>query len=152
MDLSQVNSYLTANDLKMNAVEIENLMELYAPTEDGPVDMHLFLSTLMTDFSGQDPVEYTLTLPDSPYEAHLALSGTSHLEFGVQYKPYPKHWGLPPNSQMKGHDGIMRDLPGGYGKGNAPMAKWVANNLAHDKKSETTERGTKPFPYGNYSL
>ena len=47
MDLAQVNSYLTSNNLLMNAVEIENLVELYAPTEDGPVDMALFLLSLI---------------------------------------------------------------------------------------------------------
>ena len=70
----------------------------------------------------------------------------SHIEFGIQDKPFPKHWGIPPNSQMKGHDGIMRDLPGGYGKGNAPMYNWVAQNLGKDKKSFTNERGVKPYP------
>ena len=40
------------------------------------------------------------------------------MEFGEQYKPFPKHWGVPPNTQMKGHDGVVRILPGGFGKGN----------------------------------
>ena len=85
-------------------------------------------------------------------QSAFPIGRTSHLDFQVAYKPFPKHWGVPPNAQMKGHDGIMRDLPGGYGKGNAPMAKWVAMHMEKDAKSSTTERGMKPYPYGNYSL
>ena len=46
----------------------------------------------------------------------------------------------------------MRELQGGYGKGNEPMAKWVKENIAKDKESSTNERGQKPYPLGNYSL
>ena len=39
------------------------------------------------------------------HKSHLALSGVSHIEYGKWYKPYPKHWGNPPNAQMKGFEG-----------------------------------------------
>lgn len=39
------------------------------------------------------------------HKSHLALSGVSHIEYGKWYKPYPKHWGSPPNAQMKGFEG-----------------------------------------------
>ena len=32
------------------------------------------------------------------------------------------------------------------------MYKFVAQHMESDKKSETTVRGVKPYPYGNYSL
>ena len=45
----------------------------------------------------------------------------------------------------------MHDLPGGYGRGNSAMVKWVGMNLAKDGQSYTDTNGNKPFPYGNYS-
>ena len=80
------------------------------------------------------------------------MSGTAHIGFDAQFKAFPKHWGAPPNSQLKGHNGIMRVLPGGYGKGNAPMANWVKMNMEKDNLSKTSVRGVKPYPFGNYSL
>lgn len=148
--LDDVLAYLTANKLLMNKIELENLVEHYGM--DGMVDFQAFLLALQTDDSGEDPLYHTMYSPASINEAHLALSGTSHIDFAVQAKPFPKHWGVPPNAQMKGHDGIMRDLPGDYGRGNAPMAKWVQANLQKDAKSTTNVRGGKPYPFGNYSL
>jgi len=114
--------------------------------------MAAFLSGVIDDSSGDDPVMYLVDPPKNANTAHLALSGVSHIEFGVQLKPFPKHWGTPPNCQLKGHNGIMRQLPGGYGKGNAPMANWVKKNMEADAVSKTTKRGVKPYPFGNYSL
>ena len=151
MTLDEVNTYVTTNAMLMNKVEMENLVVYYGAA-GGKINLTAFLGEIYTDTDGEDPVFHTMVAPDSVNEAHLALSGVSHIEFGVQAKPTPKHWGVPPNSQMKGHDGIMRELPGGYGKGNAPMFNWVQENLAKDKKSETNDRGVKPYPYGNYSL
>lgn len=155
MPVEAMNSYLTSIGLLLNKIEIENLIEYYGIAMEGGtilVEMGAFVATLQTETGGEDPLYFPMYGPSSPNEGHLALSGTSHIEFAEAYKPFPKHWGVPPNAQMKGHDGIMRELPGGYGKGNAPMAKWVAHHLAADKKSVTTERGIKPYPYGNYSL
>ena len=150
LSADEVNSYITSNLMLLNKIEMENLASWYGAA--GGIDLATFLSDLATDTAGDDPRYTTMYAPESAHEAHLALSGVSHIEFGTQDKPFPKHWGVPPNAQMKGHDGIMRELPGGYGKGNAPMYNWVAENLKKDKKSETNERGVKPFPYGNYSL
>lgn len=144
-----LNSFLVEQSLLMNKTEYENLVELYGA--GGAVDMDAFLTTLTTDTSGEDP-KFPYLVGQSTNEAHLALSGTMHIGFEETYKGFPKHWGQPPNAQMKGHDGIMRELPGGYGKGNAPMEKWVLQNLQKDKKATCNERGTKPYPFGNYSL
>ena len=71
----------------------------------------------------------------------------------LQQRSWLCHWSLFVFfNHAKGHDGIMRELPGGYGKGNAPMYNWVMENMAIDKKSDTNTRGVKPYPYGNYSL
>ena len=148
--ISEVSSFLTFHKLLLNKGEMENLYYHY-PAPGGCVALSDFLADIGTEAGGNDPV--WLEIPaESPYTAHLALSGVSHLEFGVQYKPFPAHWGTPPNAQMKGHNGIMRDLPGGYGKGNAPMAHWVRENMVADKNNGTNERGQKPYPFGNYSL
>ena len=153
MTLGEANSYFAANGLLINKIEFENLFDHFGGGKDNPVaDMDAFLMELRKDVGGDMPVFHETHAPPSPHTSHLALSGVSHIEFGLQFKPFPKHWGVPPNAQMKGHDGIMRDLPGGYGKGNAPMYNWVSESLAKDKKSDTNERGVKPYPYGNYSL
>ena len=112
---------------------------------------------MQEDAGGEEPVFYLTAstaylAPESPNNGHLALSGTAHIGFDAQYKPFPKHWGKPPNAQLKGHDGIMRTLPGGYGKGNAPMANWVKANMEKDNSTKTTVMGIKPYPFGNYSL
>ena len=150
MSMEEANAYLMTNKLLLNKVECENLFAFF--DKGGSIDLLSFLSELANDTTGDDPVFLHMHAPESTHEAHLALSGVSHIEFGVQSKAFPKHWGVPPNAQMKGHDGIVRDLPGGYGKGNAPMYNWVSESLAKDKKSDTNERGVKPYPYGNYSL
>ena len=153
MSLTEANAYLVSTNMLINKIEFENLFDHFGGGSANPVvDMDAFLVALRTIEGGEEPVYVEMHAPPSPHTAHLALSGVSHIEFGQQSKPYPKHWGVPPNAQMKGHDGIMRDLPGGYGKGNAPMFNWVQENLQKDKKSSTNERGNKPYPYGNYSL
>lgn len=120
-------------------------------------DVAAFFAALQEDAGGEEPVFYLTAstaylAPESPNNGHLALSGTAHIGFDAQYKPFPKHWGKPPNAQLKGHDGIMRTLPGGYGKGNAPMANWVKANMEKDNSTKTTVMGIKPYPFGNYSL
>jgi hypothetical protein len=149
--VSVVSSYLVKEKLLLNKGETENLYLYFGSLENETVDLEAFLLELKCDISGKDPVfmEETGT---SPNDAHLSLSGTMHLDFSAQYKPFPSHWGTPPNAQMKGHNGIMRELPGGYGKGNAPMAAWVRENMAKDKGNMSNERGVSPYPFGNYSL
>lgn len=168
MSLFQVNAYLVQNKMLMNKIEVENLFDHFgAGKERATVDMDAFLVGMRTLTGGEEPVWRRANLathltselkcwqthpPVDSNDAHIALSGVSHIEFGEQWKAFPKHWGIPPNGQMKGHDGIVRDLPGGYGKGNAPMYNWVMENMQKDKRSSTNERGQKPYPYGNYSL
>lgn len=154
MSVPESHSYLVANGLLINKIEFENLFDHFGVggKENLLVDMDAFLVDLRKEEGGEEPFWHVEYPPSDANTAHLNLSGVSHMEFGIQNKAFPKHWGVPPNAQMKGHDGIMRDLPGGYGKGNAPMFNWVMENMQHDKKTETTERGLKPYPYGNYSL
>jgi len=147
--LGAVSAFLVSKKILLNKNEMENLYIHYGAGDS--VDLIGFFQDISVDLSGRNPF-YLETMHDDPNAAHLALSGVSHVEYGVQYKPFPAHWGKPPNCQMKGHSGVMRDLPGGYGKGNEPMAKWVGQNLVKDKETLTNERGVKPFPFGNYSL
>lgn len=150
-DVATVSSYMVASKLLMNSGETQNLYLHYGSTEEGGVDLAAFIMDLMNDTSGQDPL-YLEVIGQSPNTAHLNLSGVSTLLFSEQYRPFPAHWGVPPNAQMKGHNGIMRELPGGYGKGNAPMANWVKEHMTKDKMNGTSERGISPYPLGNYSL
>jgi len=82
----------------------------------------------------------------------LAPMGTSHLGSGAQYKAFPAHWGEPPNSPMKGHHGVIRDLPNGYGRGNAALERWVKEKIEADERAGTNELGEKRYPFGNYSM
>lgn len=139
MSVTVCNEFLTNLKLFLNKTELENLFDHFgsSPSKCGHpklivqliltpshqlwtrcrVDMAAFFSAVLEDNGGEDPVMWiSADPPKNPNTAHLALSGISHIEFGVQFKPFPKHWGAPPNAQLKGHNGIMRALPGGYGK------------------------------------
>ena len=181
------NKYLAAVGFSVNKNEFENIFAHFSAGE-GLVNIDAFLAALDVPMPGEEPIFYTKG-PPSAHTAHLSLSGTSSMEFGVsshararlmrpscvhhchvppppsdahthraplasqvQSKPFPAHWGEPPNSQMKGHAGIMRALPGGYGKGNEPVAKYVAQNMEKDKFTQTDTYGNKPYPFGVYSL
>uniref|UniRef100_A0A7S4B544 Uncharacterized protein n=2 Tax=Chrysotila carterae TaxID=13221 RepID=A0A7S4B544_CHRCT len=76
----------------------------------------------------------------------LAPMGTSHLGSGAQYKAFPAHWGEPPNSPMKGHHGVIRDLPNGYGRGNAALERWVS--VKHPSLSNGSTLAVSPFSFG----
>jgi len=147
---------MTKYKLHLNKNEVENLYYHFPGSVSETIDMPRFISLCSTDNTGRPPVwfpgGFMSGQKESPHDAHIALSGTAHMDFDEQWKPVPAHWGKPPNCQMKGHAGVMRALPGGYGKGNEPMEKWVKQNMEHDRITMTTERGVKPFPLGNYSL
>jgi len=149
--ITELSTWMTNCSLHLNKGELENLHKHFPGSAPGSVDIGAFVFLCSDGSAGRDPVWVEHTGVD-PNTAHLALSGVAHLEFGEQRKPFPAHWGTAPNAQMKGHSGIVRELPGGYGKGNEPMAKWVAENMKKDKESMTTVRGVKPYPLGNYSL
>jgi hypothetical protein len=142
---AEVSSFLVYWKLLLNKGELENLYGHFGA--DGGVDLKAFLEELGQVIGGVDPV-WVPGETENPNTAHLALSGKSSMNFGEQYKAFPSHWGTPPNTQMKGHHGVVRDLPGGYGKGNAPMEKWVRDNMIKDKNTFCDERGNKPFPFG----
>ena len=57
-------------------------------------------------------------------------------------KAYPAHWGAPPLRQTRD----LRPLPGGYGNGSGPLARWIQENLDKDAlpKTEDPEKETKP--------
>ena len=44
-------------------------------------------------------------------------------------KPYPAHWGKPPQIQTRD----LRPLPGGYGMGSGTLARWIRDHLARDE-------------------
>jgi len=48
-------------------------------------------------------------------------------------KPFPKHWGDPPQRQTRD----LRPLPGGYGMGSGTLARWIQENLDRDKIKDT---------------
>ena len=133
--------------------ELQNLY-IHFPGAGGEntCDMAAFIVACKMPVAGRRECVWMETDHESPHTAHLALSGVSHLEFGEQFKPFPAHWGKPPNGTMKGHDGVVRALPGGYGKGNSPMFNWVQMHMMQDKETMTNEYGEKPYPFGNYSL
>lgn len=146
-----ISTWLTANKVHLNKVEMDNLRIHFPGTAAGTVDLAAFFGACAVDERGRPPVFLPIAV-DSEHNAHLALSGKSSMIFGEQYKPYPQHWGPPPNMQMKGHAGVVRDLPGGYGKGNESMEKWVRKNMEHDKRTLTNVNGVSKYPLGNYSL
>ena len=45
-------------------------------------------------------------------------------------KPFPEHWGDPPQRQNRD----LRPLPGGYGMGSGTLARWIQENLDRDMK------------------
>ena len=142
MDALAVNAYLCSSRITMNKIELENLFDHFGASESTcakirplfpparlrrcwskrvlmlvrSCDMAGFLSAVLTDGTGVDPVMWIVEPPPNPNAVHLALSGVSHTEFAVQDKAFPKHWGQPPNATLKGHMGVVRPLAGGYGK------------------------------------
>ena len=153
MNVTEAHRFLVGVGLCLNKTEFDNLFEHFDAGEESVdrCDMLKFATELSTLPPGKEPV-WRGPAPESPYTHHLSLSGVSHLEFGKQYRPFPAHWGIPPNHTMKGHMGVVRDLPDGYGKGNGPMENWVKLHLEHDRDTNTDTYGRKPYPFGNYSL
>jgi len=106
----------------------------------------------------REPMRCTPARPYPPLalvslrRSHLALSGVSTSDTTRILKPFPKHWGVPPNASLKGADGAVRELPAGYGMGNAAWYKWVKQHLERDAFANCDENGKQPYPYGNYSL
>ena len=115
--IEDVSSWLTGVGLHLNKGELENLFLHYKANAEGTaVDLQTFIGECSVVTSGTDPV----WLPhegESPYAAHLALSGVSHLEFGIQAKPFPKHWGAPPNAhaEVLALADLVTQAPGGQG-------------------------------------
>jgi len=143
INASSVSSLLQSLQISLNKVELDNVV-FYLSQDCALCEL---LEAAMAP-----PAEPPPSPSKVDHKIHLALSGVSHVEYGKQYKPFPPHWGDKPNAQMKGFEGIMHELPGGYGTGNSAMVKWVNLRMAKDGKSYTDEGGGKPFPYGNYSF
>ena len=55
-------------------------------------------------------------------------------------KHFPKHWGRPPQIQLKDYV----TLPNGFGKGSSTLANWIKENLKKDAENKKPE--TKPKP------
>lgn len=64
--------------------------------------------------------------------APLALRGVS-----TGRKPYPAHWGKPPQIQTRD----LRPLPGGYGRGSGTLARWIRDHLDRDEARELAISG-----------
>ena len=55
-------------------------------------------------------------------------SATRYVATQAQRKPFPKHWGEPPQIQTRDY----RPLPGGYGHGSSTLVAWIQSNLEKD--------------------
>lgn len=62
--------------------------------------------------------------------------------FTLAAKPFPRHWGAPP--QIQTQDFIP--LPGGYGMGSSTLANWIKRNLERDARNPGAVPNMKPFP------
>ena len=149
MSVTEAHSFLVGAGLCLNKTEFDNLFEHFNPNLDSgedKCDMVKFTQEVSTLPPGAEPVRrnYEFEHPVSPYTHHLSLSGVSHTEFGVQDRPFPAHWGVPPNHTMKGHMGVVRNLPDGYGKGNGPMENWVKIHVDHDRGPRPTRTAGSP--------
>ena len=71
----------------------------------------------------------------------LCLLLTIAFSASAAQKPYPRHWGSPP--QIQTQDYIP--LPGGYGHGSSTLANWIQRKLDRDKRTPPVN-SPKPFP------
>lgn len=169
LSVPEANELLLGVGIALNKTEFENAFDHFPGAREGELDAISFSEALAAPVStGAEPrffnskgvaipqgqqARMTFSGPGfTPNSKHLGLSGISHVDFGTQRKPFPAHWGAPPNVAIKGQHGIVRHLPAGYGKGNGLLEKWVLEHLEQDAKSSTDEFGRKPYPYGSYSL
>ena len=151
MGRAQFNAYLLRNKIMLNKVEFDSVFERWEGA-GGTADVLAFLLEVEAVPPGLDPGWYTNVLSLGTNRDHLKLQGVSTVDFNVQNKPYPEHWGKPPNVNFKGHDGVVRDLPGGYGRGNRALYRWVDEHMKHDEETWTNpQNGLGPYPYGNAS-
>lgn len=73
-------------------------------------------------------------------EASLSQDATPSLAIpGISTgrKPYPAHWGQPPQIQTRD----LRPLPGGYGRGSGTLARWIRDHLDRDEARELAIAG-----------
>ena len=151
MTAPQLNAFCLKNKLILNKVEFDSIFERWEGA-GGTADVLAFLLEVEAVPPGLEPGWYTNVLSLGTNRDHLKLQGVSTVDFNVQNKPYPEHWGKPPNVNFKGHDGVVRDLPGGYGRGNRALYRWVDEHMKHDEETWTnSQNGLGPYPYGNAS-
>lgn len=72
-----------------------------------------------------------------PGDGHWAAAVTRKNDQGEQEqstarKPFPTHWGRPPEIQTMDY----RPLPGGYGFGSSTLAAWIQQNLDRDAAAQ----------------
>jgi hypothetical protein len=70
----------------------------------------------------------------------LAL-GISNLP-GAPNKPFPRHWGAPPQIQTMDHI----PLPDGYGMGSSTLANWIKRNQERDARMPNEVPKLKQYP------
>ena len=145
LSVKEANALLLGVGIALNKTEFENAFDHFPGACGGELDAISFSEALGSPVStGAEPrffnsngvavprgeVRSNISGPGSTvHSKHLGLSGTSHIDFGTQHRPFPAHWGVPPNVAMKGQHGIMRDLASGYGRGNGPLEKWVLEHI-----------------------
>ena len=145
LSVPEANELLLGVGIALNKTEFDNAFDHFPGAREGELDAISFSEALAAPAStGAEPrffdskgvvipqgqARMTFSGPGcTPHSKHLGLSGISHVDFGTQHKPFPAHWGVPPNVPMKGQHGIVRELPAGYGKGNGPLEKWVLEHL-----------------------
>jgi len=146
LSVPEANELLLGVGIALNKTEFDNVFDHFPGAREGELDAISFSEALAAPVStGAEPrffnskgvaipqgqqARMTFSGPGcTPNSKHLGLSGISHADFGTQRKPFPAHWGAPPNVAMKGQHGIVRDLPSGYGKGNGLLEKWVLEHL-----------------------
>lgn len=146
LSVPEANELLLGVGIALNKTEFENAFDHFPGAREGELDAISFSEALAAPVStGAEPrffnskgvaipqgqqARMTFSGPGfTPNSKHLGLSGISHVDFGTQRKPFPAHWGAPPNVAIKGQHGIVRHLPAGYGKGNGLLEKWVLEHL-----------------------
>lgn len=150
MDYKTAAAFTLRHRMFFNKGQLESSFEMF-PVGGGLVNMKAFLDKIKSVDPAPGTI-YSSISPSSPNKSHLALSGVSTSDTTNILKPFPKHWGVPPNASLKGADGAVRQLPAGFGSGNAAMHKWVKQHIDRDAFAQCDENGKQPFPYGNYSL
>ena len=120
--MPKANELLLGVGIALNKTEFDNAFDHFPGAREGELDAISFSEALTAPAStGAEPrffdskgvaipqgqARMTFSGPGyTPHSKHLGLSGISHVDFGTQHKPFPAHWGVPPNVPM--HPATLR--------------------------------------------